>query len=275
LGQAIGRDTEAAAWSVVAVAVDAMAAALRLATVDKGYDPRDFTLVALGGAGPLHACEIAGSAGVRRVVVPPRPGLGSALGLLATELKAEAVVSWPGPLSDVDLSPLGGRLDELEGGLREQLARQGAAANSIAAHRLLDLRYLGQSHELRVPWESPDRGRIEHMFHVLHQRHYGFSVPSEPVELVALRVTALGSVGQPPRVELPTATSPVQALGERPLITDESGRRLPAALIDRSALAGGHALDGPALVFDADATTYMPPGWSLRVERDANLVLER
>jgi N-methylhydantoinase A len=275
LGRRIDRDAESAASSVVAVAVDAMAAALRLATVDKGYDPRDFTLVALGGAGPLHACEIAASAGVRRVVVPPRPGLGSAFGLLATELKTEAVVSWPGPLASIDLSPLGARLDEMESELRDELSRQGAAAGSITAHKLLDLRYLGQSYELRLPWEGPDRAHVEQMFHVLHKRHYGFAVPSEPVELVALRVTALGGVGRPPRLELATATSPVRSLGQRQLITDDASHRAEAALIDRSALAAGHTIEGVALVFDADATTYVPPGWALAVERDGNLVLER
>jgi N-methylhydantoinase A len=208
-------------------------------------------------------------------VVPPRPGLGSALGLLATELKSEAVVSWPGPLARVDLSPLGARLDEMEAGLREELSRQGAAPGSISAHKLLDVRYLGQSYELRLPWEGPDRARIEQMFHVLHKRHYGFAVPSEPVELVALRVTALGGVGRPPRLELPTATSPVHALGQRQLISDDAARRSEAALIDRAALAAGHTIEGVALVFDADATTYVPPGWALRVERDGNLVLER
>jgi N-methylhydantoinase A len=274
LGERMGRDAEAAAWSVVAVAVEAMAAALRLATVDKGYDPREFTLVALGGAGPLHACEIAASAGVKRVVVPPRPGLGSALGLLVTELKAEAVASWPGPLSGVDLPPLGERLAQMESSLREELARQGAAPGTITAHRLLDLRYLGQSFELRIPWERPERSHIEQMFHVLHRRHYGFAVLTEPIELVALRVSALGGVGSPPVVQLAAAADPVEAAGRRRLITDDTGRRLEAPLVERSALYAGHVLEGPALVFDADATTYVPPRWSLRVERDANLTLE-
>jgi N-methylhydantoinase A len=275
LGRRMDRDGEAAAWSVVAVGVEAMAAALRLATVDKGYDPRDFTLVALGGAGALHACEIADAAGVRRVVVPPRPGLGSALGLLATELKAEAVTSWPGPLRSVDLTPIEGQLDAMESALREELTRQGAAAPSISVVRLLDLRYLGQSFELRVSWPGPDAERIEQLFHVLHNKLYGFAVRTEPVELVALRVTALGSVGPPPRVELGAATGPIISVGERPLITDDPGRRERAALIEREALAAGHQLEGPALVFDADATTYLPRAWQLRVERDANLVLER
>jgi N-methylhydantoinase A len=275
LGRGMDRDAQAAAWSVVAVAVDAMAAALRLATVDKGYDPREFSLVALGGAGPLHACEIAASAGVKRVVIPPRPGLGSALGLLATDLKAEAVVSWPGPLSKLDLAPLGGRLEEMEASLRQELARQGAALDSITAQRLLDLRYLGQSFELRIPWPGPDAARLEQMFHVEHRRHYGFAVPAEPVELVALRVAALGGVGGPPRTQAPAAMGPVQAAGRRELITDQPDRRVEALLIERQALGAGHQVEGPALVFDADATTYLPPGWSLTVEPDGNLTAEK
>ena len=271
LGSRISKQAEAAAWSVVAVAVDAMAAALRIATVDKGYDPREFTLIALGGAGPLHACEIAASAGVQRVVIPPRPGLGSALGLLATELKAESVVSWPGALADLDLAPIAERLDELESSLRSEVERQGAEPGSITAARLLDLRYLGQSFELRIPWPGPDADGIERMFHVEHRRHYGFAVATEPVELVALRVSALGSVGQPPRSVVSPAIGPVAILGKRNLITDDAASRIEASLVDRGDLYAGHKVEGPALIFDADATTYLPPGWTLVVESDGNL----
>jgi N-methylhydantoinase A len=197
------------------------------------------------------------------------------LGLLATELKAEAVASWPGPLRSVDLEPVGAQLEAMETELREELQRQGAAPDSVSVGRLLDLRYLGQSFELRVAWAGPDAAEIERMFHVLHKKLYGFSVPAEPVELVALRVTALGSVGPPPRLELGAATGPVVSVGNRALITSDPARREKAELIERDTLAAGHQLEGPALVFDADATTYLPPGWLLNVESGANLVLER
>jgi N-methylhydantoinase A len=113
------------------------------------------------------------------------------------------------------------------------------------------------------------------MFHVLHKKLYGFSVPTEPVELVALRVTALGSVGPPPRIDIAAATGPVVSAGRRALITNNPAHRETADLIERESLAAGHQLDGPALVFDADATTYLPPAWRLHVEADANLVLEQ
>jgi N-methylhydantoinase A len=163
----------------------------------------------------------------------------------------------------------------MESELRGELGRQGAAPESMSVSRLLDLRYLGQSFELRATWPGPDVEEIERMFHVLHTKLYGFAVSTEAVELVALRVSALGSVGPPPRIELGAATGPIVAVGSRELITADRKRNEEAALIERSALAAGHRLDGPALVFDADATTYLPPAWRLETDAGANLVLSR
>lgn len=273
LGDELQQDAVTTAAGVVAVAVDAMAAALRLATVDKGHDPRDFALVALGGAGPLHACEIAGAAGIGRVAVPPRPGLGSSLGLLVTDLKVEAVVSWPGLLAELDQTSVGVRLDELEAELREELRRQGVReAERIEVTRALDLRYLGQSFELSVPWRDP--ADAERMFHGEHRRRYGFAAAEELIELVALRVTALGRVGQPPRLALPEASAPPAPLGSRAVVAADPAVPVRAALHDRGALAAGHRLLGPALIFEHDATTWLPPGWTLNVQPAGHLLLE-
>ena len=274
LGRELGRDAAGTAAGVLAVAVEAMAAALRLATVDKGFDPRDFALVALGGAGPLHACEIADAAGIHLVVVPPRPGLGSSLGLLVTELKVEAVVSWPGRLRELDERSVAGRLDALEADLREELGRQGVRERDrVQVARGLDLRYLGQSFELTVPWRPG--GEAERMFHVEHRRRYGFAVEEEAVELVALRATALGHVGEPPRLRLPAATGPAPVRARRAVVAGDPAAPVQAALCERGELAAGHRLEGAALVFEQDATTWSPPGWTLDVQEAGHLLLRR
>jgi N-methylhydantoinase A len=255
-----------------------MAAALRLATVDKGHDPRDFTLVVLGGAGPLHACAIADAAGIGRVVVPPRPGLGSARGLLVTDLKLEAVRSWPALLAAAPLDEAGRILDGLAAELRTELAAQGLTDPArVEVVRLLDLRYLGQSHELRVPWRDggEDAAALAERFHALHRQVYGFHVPGEPVEVVALRATALGRVLRPEEPRLAAAGGPPPQAGVRPLLADDPARPVAAAVYDRADLLWGHRLMGPALIHEPDATTYLPPGWRAAVDVRGDLLLER
>jgi N-methylhydantoinase A len=274
LGEAMGKTTTQAAWGVVAVAVDAMGAALRLASVDKGHDPRQFALVALGGAGPLHACEIAAAAGIRRVIVLPRPGLGSALGLLVTDLKVEAVVSWLGLVRVADLSSVSRRMRALERELREELANQGVTGSTRADIRCwLDLRYLGQSFELRVPWDpNLTSESLVERFHEAHRHLYGFAVPEEPVEFVALRASGFGRVSQPPRDDLASASTPAQPLGVRRLIADDPSRAVPAGIYRRGKLLAGHEVEGPSLIIDPDATTYLPSGWTARVEQAGHLI---
>jgi N-methylhydantoinase A len=274
LGAAMGRSATQAAAGAVAVAVDAMAAALRLATVDKGHDPREFALVVLGGAGPLHACAIAADAGIRRVVIPPRPGLGSAQGLLVTDLRLESVLSWPGRLDAVPLDALAGRLDDLEAGLRRELAAQGiGGAERVEVQRLLDLRYLGQSFELAVPLAAGEgAGALAARFHALHERRYGFCVPEEPVELVAARVLAAGRVARPDPAPAPRGTGSPAPVGVRAVVTDRPGAPADAAVYERAALGAGDRVAGPALVHEPDATTYLPPGWTAEVGGHGDLV---
>jgi len=267
-------DPQGMALGALAVAVDAMAGALRLATVDKGYDPRDFTLVVLGGAGPLHACAIAGDAGVRRVLIPPRPGLGSAHGLLTTDLKLESVLSWPSGLGAAPLHEVRERLDGLEAGLRRELAAQGiGGAGRVEAQRLLDLRYLGQSFELPVPWQAADQpDDLAARFHALHERRYGFCVPDEPVELVSARVLVIGQV---PRTEPARAPAKTGApFGNREVIVDQPGKPVSVPVYERAALGRGQRVPGPALIHEPDATTYLPPDWDAAVGEWGELVAE-
>jgi N-methylhydantoinase A len=272
LAAAMGRTVPEAAAGVVAVAVDAMAGALRLATVDKGYDPREFTLVVLGGAGPLHACAIAEDAGIRSVLIPPRPGLGSAQGLLVTDLKLESVLSWPSGLSAAPLGEIEGNLQSLAAGLRRELAAQGIGGpDRVAVQRLCDLRYLGQSFELSVPWAVGEgAAALAARFHALHEQRYGFSVPEEPVELVSARVLAIGRVD---RVE--PARVPAGGGAPAPVATREAVADGLVPVYERWSFGAGDRVAGPALVHDPDATTYLPSGWSAVVGDHGELVGER
>jgi N-methylhydantoinase A len=275
LGEAMGRSAAEAAAGVVAVAIDAMGAALRIATVDKGYDPRGFALLAMGGAGALHACEIAGSVGMRRMVVPPQPGLASAWGLLATDLKVEAVVSWPMPLAAADLAAVDARLVELEATLRRRLEAQGVRdPGRVEVLRALDLRYLGQSFELPIPFAAGEAALAD-AFHAAHHHRYGFAAPDEPVELVALRVTALGRLTRPRRPRLPQAAGRPQPVDRRRVMLASGPERwVEAPVFERGGLGAGHRLEGPALIVEPEATTYVPPRWAVRVEPTAHLVAD-
>jgi N-methylhydantoinase A len=277
LGAAMGKTKAGTAWGVVAIAVDAMGAALRLASVDKGYDPRQFALVALGGAGPLHACEIAAAAGIRRVIVLPRPGLGSALGLLVTDLKVEAVVSWIERLGQADLDSIGRRMKALSGELREELANQGVTdPTHVDVRCSLDLRYFGQSFELRVPWDlNCTAASLTESFHESHRHLYGFAATEEPVELVALRATGSARVSQPQRGTLASASLPARPARVRQLIAENPERAVTGGVYHREDLLAGHEVNGPSLIIDRDATTYVPPQWGVRVEPTGYLVAER
>jgi N-methylhydantoinase A len=277
LGEAMGKTKTEAAWGVVAVAVEAMGAALRLASVDKGYDPRQFALVALGGAGPLHACEIATAVGIRTVIVLTRPGLGAAFGLLATDLKIESVVSRLGLLEKVDVDSVGGQMQDLEHELRAELANQGVTDSTrVDIRPSLDLRYLGQSFELRVPWDpdlQPDA--LAARFHETHRHIYGFAAPDEPVEIVALRVSALGRVSQPPREDVAFASVPAKPVRVHRLVADDPAKTVEAAIYNREDLLVGHEVKGPSLILDPDATTYLSSGWTARVDTSGHLIVEQ
>ncbi len=273
-----GSGPVAMAAGAVAVAVDAMAGAQRLTTVDKGYDPREFSLVVLGGAGPLHACAIAADAGIGRVVIPPRPGLGSAQGLLVTDLKLESVLSWPARLSAAPLGDIEGRIAGLEADLRRELAAQGIGDPArIETQRLSDLRYLGQSFELAVPWAAGEGApALAERFHALHERRYGFSVPEEPVELVGARVLAFGRVARTPPAPVAPGSGHPKPAGTRAVVIEAAGggtQTVPAYV--RGALGAGDRVAGPALIHEDDATTYLPPEWTATVGERGDLIAER
>ncbi len=282
LGQALGGlSPEEAALGVVRVANATMERALRRVSVERGHDPREFILVPFGGAGPLHACELADALQVRRILVPPHPGVLSALGLLMADVAHEishAVLASASTLTG-EPRPLQALADRLVAGVRAVLAREGIPEPRLEA--ALDMRYRGQSYELTVPVALPLTGpglaTAVADFHPTHARRYGYAMPQEPVEIVALRVRGIGP-GARPRFRpepLGSPTPPAEALlATRPVWFHPAGPTETRGY-RREALQPGNRFPGPAVVFQFDTTILVAPGWNAHVDAWRNLWLER
>lgn len=269
----LGLSLEEAALGILEVADAAMERAIRVVSVERGHDPRDFALLAFGGAGPLHALSLARRLGIRTVLVPPTAGVLSALGLLVAELGHERSQGLVRPLCSISPAELAAILARLREEAAEGLPgpRDGIVFSAVAA-----LRYRGQAHELDVPVPEGDVGpgwvaELEAAFHRAHGLRYGHSAPDEAVELVALRVRAsLPAPEVPLAPELPTAPphpETVQAWFDR------SGP-VRARVLHRSELPPGAEVEGPAVLLGPDATTLLPPGSRGRVDAQGVLILE-
>ncbi|MBN1641459.1 MAG: hydantoinase/oxoprolinase family protein [Anaerolineae bacterium] len=274
LARALGIGVQEAALGIVEVANVNIDRALRRVSVARGHDPRGFTLVAFGGAGPLHACEVAAGLGIPRVLVPRYPGVLCALGLLMADVvleRSRAVLEVVSPELEAALRA---QVDEMTALARADLAQEGIAEQAMAFAPLVDARYRGQSHELTIPFGEG----VATAFHDAHARAYGHAMRERPVEVVNLRLQATGLIPKP-------------HLEAEPVVPQDAGPGHPAHFgVGRVVCAGGEReadryarerlppggrLAGPALVFQMDSTVYLPPGWSARVDGYRNLVLER
>ena len=259
LADALGGTLEAAAEGVLTVADTAMERALRVISVERGYDPMDFAVVAFGGAGGLHVAELTTRLGAARALVPPDPGLLSAYGMLASPLTHEASRT---VLVREDAPDAATRIDEtlreLEAVARDAMVRDGADQATLTAERWIDARYRGQSFELAVSAEG-----WAALFHRAHEERYGYRRDDIPAEAVTVRVVL---TAPPPMLipqELPEASGP-------PPVTTATvhhrGSRLQAVRVARSDLRAGHRLEGPTIVQEYSGTTWVPPDWTMQVD---------
>ncbi len=273
-----GLSLEEAAYGVIKLANTEMGRAIRIATVEKGYDPREFTLIAFGGAGPMHACELAEELGVAKVVIPQAPGVFSALGLLLADYRHEfkaSVLKSVTELSDEELEEI---YASLEAKALETLSREGVSKDDVILIRYADLRYVKQSYELSVeaPRPVPKGGvaRLREAFDRRHEEVYGYSMRDEAM-VVKVRVTAVGRVRKPSlRILRECAGGGGDALvGVRKAFFGREGW-VEAKVLRRAALPPGSVIAGPALIEEYDSVTVVPPGWSCRVDGLGNLLLE-
>ena len=277
LASELGQDVVTTAEGVLRVANATMERALRTISLERGFDPRPFTLVAFGGAGPMHACSLAEGLGITRVLVPPHPGVLSALGAALADVVKDYSRTLLLRESEVSADVLRDAFRPMEEQAREDLAREGFEGNRLQLQRFLDLRYVGQSYELTVPC-PPLGARVAQSaarrFHRAHRRRYGHSDTSQPTEVVAARLKAIGPVEKPAIAPAAQGAQDPEAamIEERPVVFN--GKRLPTRCYDRSLLLPGNAIAGPGLVLQMDSTTVIPPGWTARVDGYGNLVVE-
>ena len=263
LGETLGLNAVAAAAGVLAVADAAMAAALRVISVERGLDPREFALVAFGGAGGMHACALAEELGMTTVLVPRATGVLSALGLAFSDLRRDYARPLPAELGAEPPAALEEAFAALEAAAREDL-------DEPDCERRADLRYRGQSFELTVP--ADDAAALAERFHACHEQRYGYRMEGEPVELVALRVVATVAV-QKPVLEEPDAPADLAEPPTREIRVGETWTPVPVH--DRAALGRGSEVAGPCLVEFADATLVVRDGWRGAIDAAGTLVLAR
>ena len=272
LGRPLGLSLHETALGIVRIANASMERALRRVSVERGYDPKDYVLVPFGGAGPLHACELADALSIRRILLPPQPGVLSALGLLMADIVYDTSVSAPDDET---------RLEALYAQETERVLNvfAGEDCGRPAIETLADMRYRGQSYELTVPIDPARPEAARERFHEQHARRYGYAMRDAIVEIVTLRVrgTAAGAeVFLPRDTDRAGASEASEAaqVGETPVVLD-SGQEVMAALYDRDRLRFGHAFDGPAVVAQYDATVFVSPSWHVEVDAWRNLHFSR
>jgi N-methylhydantoinase A len=276
----LGLGLEHAAAGVLEVADAVMARGVRVVSVNRGHDPRDFTLVAFGGAGPMHALGVGALVDAARVLVPAHPGAFSAYGLVNAQLRHDVAAPVELPVGDLTAADIHARYEQLAAGAAARLHALGDSAR-IRVARSARLRYAWQDNAIELDAGDPfDEAALEDLlgrFHAAHDREFGHSSPDDPVELVALGAAALGTLPGP--ALQPASTSP--SGGDAPPVRDtrrvffgQSGW-VAARVYDRRDLYPGHRAAGPAIVEEREATTVLVPGAHLHVDPYANLVLTR
>ena len=286
LGRVPGLAGEAAlADGIVRIAVTRMVGAIKEVSIAKGHDPRDFVLVAYGGAGPMHAAFIAEELEMARVLVPPAPGNVSAFGSLISDVRRDYVRTRLTPTRDAALADVERTFAGLEQEARGQLAAEGIAPERIAMVRALGMRYVGQSWELlvRMPAGADSMATLERAFHAAHERRYGHATAGA-AEIVNFRLTAVGAVPKPPprRWKSEPQDVPASRRASSPTPADPARRQvhfggapLTVPVYERTRLPAGMVVTGPAIVEEMGATTVIPPGWTATVGEWGELVLQR
>ncbi|HEX5146826.1 MAG TPA: hydantoinase/oxoprolinase family protein [Conexibacter sp.] len=278
IAEQVDLDVEAAAAGIVKVANASMERAVRVALRDRGDDPRDFALVAFGGAGALHACELARSLSIGTVIVPPRPGTLSALGFLAADVRLDFAASELRQSDDPELAAASAAsFAALERQATEELQADPRLRDREARlQRTCDVRYRGQAYEVNVPVREGrlDARALEGVvtrFHELHERAYGFSTPGDTVELVTLRLAASVSLERPTLDQAPQGGGS-DAVGTRKVHIPEQGT-VETRIYDRETLAVGTRIAGPAVVHQLDATTLIPGYASAEIDEHGNMIV--
>lgn len=277
----LGLEPMATAQGIISVVTANMAKAIRVISVQRGHDPRDYALVAFGGAGPLHAARLARELEMKRIIVPRNPGIGCALGLLLTDLRANFATTRLATLSEGLAPDMAKIFVGLEAQAGHWFTEEKVAPADRELKRTADLRYHGQNYELAIdvpdgPISTETVKALAEGFAEAHRRLYGFVAEGEPIQLVTYRVEAIGFVPKAefrPEPDAGPDASPA-IIGRRDVWFPEAGGFVDCPIYDRDRLKSGNLIDGPAIIEQMDATTVLLPGMTARVEPYLNLILE-
>ncbi|MBI2767528.1 MAG: hydantoinase/oxoprolinase family protein [Chloroflexi bacterium] len=277
----LGLGVPQTAQGILSVVTANMARAIRVISVQRGHDPRDYTLMAFGGAGPLHAARLARELEIGRVLVPANPGILCAMGLLLTDLRADFAHTRLMPATEASAAAVAEGFVALAERAERWFAHEGIASADRRIARTVDMRYHGQNYELSVaapegPISQATLQALAAGFADVHRQRYGFVADGDPVQIVTLRVEATGAVRKAELVAHPEAGPDAAGaiMQRRPVWLAETGDFANCPIYAREELRPGNRFAGPAIVEQMDATTLVPPGWSARVDSYLNLILE-
>jgi N-methylhydantoinase A len=275
VAEPLGMSVEDAALAVLKVANANMADAVRLLSIRRGYDPRDFALVAFGGAGPLHGTALAKDLSIPVVLVPPNPGVTSALGCLLVDIQHDITQMYLSKVEDVKIADLENAYRALEIEGRERLANEGVSDDRMVFQRKIDMRYLGQWRALSISLSAPVASLDEAMatFHHEHGREHNYSRPGAPVEVYRISVIATGLTPKARFAEFEPVDAKPAAIGTRKVRFDELPSSVDTPVYDRATLQAGMKVVGPAVIDQLDSTIIVPPGVTAEVDRSLTIVM--
>jgi len=280
LGAPMGMSGHEAASGIRRIVNAAMAGAVQAVSVGLGHDPREFGLVAFGGAGPMHAVDIAAEAGIPTVVIPAVPGCHSAVGLVLTDIAHDYVTTVLTPAQASSWPRISRAIDDLQRAADDELGEEGVEPGLRVLTSSLDLRYRGQHSSVDVPLPpGRDADRLAgavRAFNARHEELYGFRAEDEPVEVVNVRVHALGRIERADAADppVPRASTAGAAEGRRRSALGLGGTVVDTPVYERTAIAAGAAIAGPAIVEQDDTTIVVPAGWAAGADRFGNLIVE-
>jgi N-methylhydantoinase A len=264
---------EQLASGIIRVVNATMEKAIRVVSIEQGYDPREFSLLAFGGAGALHACDLAAALSMPRVIVPPAPGALSAYGILVSDVVKDFSRSAPMLLSASEFRNSANQIGNIFDQLKETALHEYSHEEWKGSPRLeysIDMRYQGQGYELRIPWKkSPS---LLDDFHQAHQRRFGYHHPGKKIEAVTLRLRAAIAQKSPHRASSETGKQRKQQEDQGTIIF--AGKAIQSRVLTREHLKTGFTSTGPLIVAEYTATTVVPPGWKLSIHRSGAIVLE-
>ena len=282
LARQLKLDREETAEGIITVVNANMANAIRSRTVQKGHDPREFSLVAFGGAGPLHGVDVARILGIPEVIIPPYPGITSAVGLLTTDLKYDAIRTEFQTSVQIDSDRLNNDFNRMQVELASQFEKDELSEHDVPYTRSGDLRYVGQGYELRVPFanvpiDETILAEVFQAFETIHIREYGHVFEQSPIEIVNIRLTGSRRM---PKIKLRTGEAKpgatLSAFDERQCFfrVDDSLQALDTPLYQRAQLTTGHRVTGPAIIVQKDTTIAVPPGALATADASSNLLID-